>query len=179
MTRARVYIGLGLGLGLCLVVGTLARAVDLRETYVGKSSCSVGLRWGVGSFGTRLDKKHIARLEARATEGGEILMIIQYQKERDDCGIVKDIIQSKDADAFFVFDCITARNPGAVVVGTWRDRNVSGPSLESWRVELDGLKFVPIAGPVSYVPRRSTGNDDGSDLASWARQRSKSHQQTK
>ena len=174
MTQVKFFL-----LALCLLATTLARAVDLRESYAGKNSCSQGLQRGVGSFGIRLDKKQIARLEARTSEGRKILMIVQYQKEWDDCGIVRDIIQSKDADAFFVFGCVDDRTPAAVVVGTWRNQNASGPSLQSWRVELGGLKFVPIAGPVRYVPRRSTGNDDGSDLVDWARELAKRHKQTK
>jgi hypothetical protein len=173
MTQAKFCFGLV----LCLIVATFARAVDLREAYVGKSSCVHGLQKGVGSFGIRLDKKQVARLEARTSEGRKILMIVQYQKEWDACGTVRDIIQSKAADAFFVFECVDDRNPAAVVVGTWRDQNVSGPSLQSWRVELSELKFVPIAEPVRYVPQRLSGNDDGSDLAGWARQRgAKAHQ---
>lgn len=178
-SRSQTQLRIGLSLMLCLVATTFVRATDLRQAYIGKSSCSQGLQERVGRHGIRLDKRQIARLEARTSEGRKILMIVQYQKEWDDCGTVRDIIQSADASRFFEFDCVDDKNPAAVVVGTWRNPNISGPALESWRVELDGLNFVPIAGPVRFVLRRSTGYDDGSDLAGWARQRgAKSHQRS-
>jgi hypothetical protein len=178
-SRKHAQLRVWLSLTLCLVATTIVRASDLRQTYVGKSSCSHGLQEKVGTYGIRLDKKQTARLEARTSEGKKILMIVQYQKEWDDCGTVRDIIQSADSNAFFEFECVDDKNPGAIAVGTWRTPKISGPSLESWRVELDGLKFVPITRPVRFIPHFGAGNDDGSDLAGWARQRgAKSHRES-
>ena len=56
-------------------------------------------RWlerGVGSYGIRLDKSQITRLEARTSNGNEILMIFQYTNERDECGVVRDIVQARN-----------------------------------------------------------------------------------
>jgi hypothetical protein len=54
----------------------LSIATDLHQ-YAGKSSSSPGLEWGVGIYGIRLDKSQITRLEARTSNGNEILMIVQ------------------------------------------------------------------------------------------------------
>jgi hypothetical protein len=107
-----------LALPLILFFTPLSVASDLHQ-YAGKSSCSPGLERGVGSYGIRLDKRQITRLEARTSNGNEILMIVQYTNERDECGVVRDIVQAQKDKVRLVFE----------------------------------------------------GNDDGSDLVKWAKQR--------
>ena len=162
---------LGLVVPLLLLVSLPSNASDLQQKYVAKSSCGPGLERAVGSFGIRLDKHQIARLEARTSGGKKILLIVQYQKEWDKCGTVRDVIQSADDDASFIFDCVDDQHPGTIVVGTWRTPKISGRSLQSWRVNLDSLKCVPISQPLRFVPHFGAGEDDGSDLADWARKR--------
>lgn len=126
---------------------------------------------GSGSYGVRLDKKQVARLEARTIKGKKALMIVQYRKEWDGCGIVKDIVQAARDDTDFIFECMDDKNPRAVVVSAWRTPKISGRSLESWQVNLDGLTFVPLHRSLKFVPQNMAGNDDGSDLVDWARGR--------
>jgi hypothetical protein len=157
---------------LILFFARLSIAIDLRQ-YVGKSSCSLGLERGVGSYGIRLDKSQIARLEARTSNGNKILMIVQYTKESDECGIVRDIVRASNGTAHFVFECVNPKSPSSVAVGTWPDdfRRASAPALEAWRIELDGLQFEPLIGRVTCTSRNYAGNDNGSDLVKWAKQR--------
>jgi len=149
----------------------LAQIANLKQEYVGKTSCSPGLEKGPGSYGIRLDKKQVARLEARTVKGKKALMIVQYQKEWDDCGVVMDIIEAAHDDTDFIFECMDDHDPGAVVVGAWRTPRISGRSLESWRISLNGLSFVRIHRSLRYVPQTLRGDDDGSDLVDWARKR--------
>ena len=157
---------------LILFFARLSIATDLHQ-YEGKSSCSPGLERGVGSYGIRLEKSQIARLEARTSNGNKILMIVQYSKESDECGIVRDIIRTPNDKVHFVFECMNPKSPSSVAVGTWPDgfRLTSGPALEAWRIELDGLKFVPLTGPVTCISGNYAGNDDGGDLVKSARRR--------
>ncbi len=157
---------------LILFFAPLSVATDFHQ-YAGNSSCSPGLERGVGSYGIRLDKSQIARLEARTSGGNKILMIVQYSKESDECGIVRDIIRAPDERVHFVFECVNPNSPSSVAVGTWPDdfRRTSGPALEAWQVELNPLKFVPLKARVGCISGNYGGNDDGSDLVKWAKQR--------
>ena len=133
-------------------------------------------RWlerGVGSYGIRLDKSQITRLEARTSNGNEILMIVQYTNERDECGVVRDIVQARNDKVGLVFECVDPKNRSSVAVGTWPDgfRPTSGPALEAWQIEVNALKFVPLTGRVTSTSRNYAGNDDGSDLVKWAKRR--------
>lgn len=158
---------------LILLSAPFSIAINVRQEYAGKSSCSPGLERGIGSYGIRLDKSQKARLEARTNDGRDVLMIIQYSEEGDECGVVRDIVQSRDHKAVFVFECVNPKSPSALVVGTWPvgSKQTSGPALESWQIELNGLEFVPLTGRVNCISRSFAGNDDGSDLVIWAKQR--------
>jgi len=172
--RVRVRNMYGHWISLALLFVGLAVSIarsDASQKFVGGSSCRPELNGRMGRYGIRLDKKQSARLEARTVGAQRILMIVQYKKEWDACGIVKAVIQSSQNDASFVFDSVDDENPGVIVVGTWRTPEISGRSLESWRVYLDPLKFVPISRSLRFVPYFGAGNDDGSDLADWARKR--------
>ncbi len=159
---------------LILLFAPLSIAADFHQ-YVGKSSCSSGLERGVGSYGIRLDKRQLARLEGRTSNGNKILMIVQYAKEPDECGVVRDVIQAGNDRVHFVFECVNPKNFSSVAVGTWPNgfSRTSGPALEAWQVELNPLKFVPLTGRVGCTLRNYAGNDDGSDLVTWAKQRAK------
>jgi hypothetical protein len=157
---------------LSLLFALLSTAADFHQ-YVRKSSCSPGLERGVGGYGIRLDKSQITMLEARTSNGNKILMIVQYAKERDECGVVRDIVQARDDKVHFVFECVNPKSPSAVAVGTWPDgfSLTLGPALEAWQIELNALKFVPLIGRVTCTLRSYAGNDDGSDLVKRAKQR--------
>jgi hypothetical protein len=161
-----------LALLLILFFAPVSTASEIDE-YVSKSSCSPGLERGVGSYGIRLDKSQIARLEARTGNGNKILMIVQYLKEDDECGLVRDIVQARNDKVHFVFECVNPKSSASVAVGTWRDgfKLTSGPALEAWQIELKDPKFVPLTGRVNCLPRSYSGNDGGSDLVKSAKQR--------
>jgi hypothetical protein len=40
-----------------------------------------------------------------------------------------------------------------------------------WQIEVNALKFVPLAGRVTCTSKTYAGNDDGSDLVKCAKQR--------
>lgn len=157
-----------------IVLGvTSANATDLRSTYVGQSRCASDFEGDTGSYGIRLDKTQIARLEARTVRKNKLLMIVQYNKEWDKCGTVRDVVEATDNETSFIFECVDDRVPGNVVVGTWKTPKISGRSLEAWRIDLRSLTFVRINDRLRFVPQHGPGNDDGRDLVDWARQRTK------
>jgi hypothetical protein len=100
-------------------------------------------------------------------------MIVQYAKQYDECGVVRDIVQARDNKVDLVFECVNPNSPSSVSVGTWSDgfKRTSGPALEAWQIELKDLKFVPLTGLVNCISRSYSGSDDGSDLVKWAEQR--------
>jgi hypothetical protein len=71
---------------------------------------------GRGKFGIRLDKSQITRLEVRISNGNEILMIVQYTNERDECGVVRDIVQARNNKVRLVLECVNPKNPSSVAV---------------------------------------------------------------
>jgi len=161
-------------LALFAIPLTLAQTSNLKK-YVGQSSCTPRLQKGPGSYGIRLDKRQIARVEARTVNGKKALLIVQYQKEWSECGVVKDIVVAARADNDFIFECADDKDPGAVVVGTWQTPKISGRSPESWRIDLKSLRFVRIGRSLRYAPQKLEGDDDGSDLVDWANHRAASH----
>jgi hypothetical protein len=95
-----------------------------------------------------------------------ILFIVQFANDGDQCGVVRDVVQPKDTLSSFIWDCVDYRSPDDVVVGTWPSRHpsVSGPAVEAWRIDLGGLKFVPIHGRIGCYNPSYAGSDDGDDL---------------
>lgn len=158
---------------LLCVCAPLAKASDLRQQYVGRSGCAQELQPSLNHYGIRLDKTRHAFLEARVFKSRTILLIVQRNGETDKCGVVRDVIQSRETDSSFVFDCVDERNPGSVVVGTWPQQHpsVSGPATEAWTISLEQLRFVPLAASVTCKARSYAGPDEGDDLATWVRKR--------
>jgi hypothetical protein len=60
-----------------------------------------------------------------------------------------------------------------VIVGTRpeTDARVSGAAAEAWRIDLKKLAFMPDRNRVVCERRGYAGNDEGDDLAIWAKQR--------
>jgi hypothetical protein len=163
-------------LALCLLFllfAPCAKATGLREKYVGRTGCAPEFKSALNHSGIRLDGNQRARLEAHKFRAGTILVIVQYKDETDQCGTVRDAIESQPTDTSFVWECVDKLNPSAVVVGTWPagQQGISGPAVEAWRIDLKQLKFDRLTGGASCSAPSYAGFDEGDDLASWARKR--------
>ena len=155
-------------------IPSCAYAQDLRGQYVGTSGCKPELRRGPGTYGIRLDSRLKAYLKAYSVDDHNILLIVQYSDDKDQCGIVRDVVWPTDTSAIFVWDCTDPRAPHDVVVGTWPDRYPSpyGPAIVAWRVNLRELKFVSIPGTVAVLCTSEPGPEDESpDLVDFAKKR--------
>ena len=144
----------------------------LRQKYVGKSGCRPDLGWAPGSQGIRLDKEKKAFLKAYTVDHQNILLIVQYADIQDQCGVVRDAVQPKDAASSFIWFCTDSKAPKNVVIGTWPSEypNPSGRAVEAWQIDLGGLTFVPVRDRVEcFAGGGPVGPDDGSDLLDWAR----------
>jgi hypothetical protein len=146
---------------------------QIQTRLVGSSSCTQELEHG--RFSVRLDKSQNAFIVTATTGGKHTAAIVQYSSAKDNCGVVRDVVQSERKSAYFELECSAAVAPTDVAVGI---RNLSesgrkGYSLEGWRVDLKRLRFVRVGGKVFCTPSSYAGNDDGDDLATWAMQRGK------
>jgi hypothetical protein len=159
---------------LFFLLAPLAHARDLRQEYVGKSSCTPDLAIARTTYGIRLDKTRNLRLEAYALPEGTLLAIVKNKGDADRCGVILDAIQSKANDPSFLFDCTDIKDPSSVAVGTWPAAHpkTSGSAVEAWKIDLNTLRFQRITTAVSCRAGDYAGADDGSDLVIRARQRS-------
>jgi hypothetical protein len=151
-----------------------ARSDDIRQTYVGGSGCKPELRPGQGLHGARLDKTQRAYLKVYTLDDHNLLFIVQYSDDQDHCGIVRDVVETKDLSSGFVFDCTDPRAPHDVVVGTWGTRysGITGRAVVAWRINLRELKFLSIPGSVLVRCTSGPGPDDQvADLAELAKKR--------
>jgi hypothetical protein len=58
-------------------------------------------------------------------------------------------------------------------VGTWPkgfDKS-AGPAIEAWKIDLKKLQFSPVQARVRCANQSYEGNDEGDDLAIWAKKR--------
>jgi hypothetical protein len=154
-----------------LVVGTTVSADDLRGKYVGKTDCTQELRSAVGRYGIRLDSTQEVYLSAYPLKEAHILTIVQYG--HGSCGVIRDIVQSQDADSSFVWQCVDPKSPADIVVGTWPAKHptATGPAVEAWIIDLKHLKFAPLVRRVTCSAGNYAGSDEGDSLADWARKR--------
>jgi hypothetical protein len=169
-TRASILI-------IAILTVLFAAAVsedDLQKKYTGQSNCSPELK-SADHYGIRLDKTQIAYLDSYQWKGTNIVAIVQYKQEGEKCGIIRDVVQSQDATSSFIFECTSCDAPADVFVGTWPEthRGSSGSAVEAWKIDLKSLKFVPVKKPVHCVNRDYSGSDEGDDLATWARNRTR------
>jgi hypothetical protein len=159
--------------GFVLVAGAVSQDRS-QQRYVGKSKCLPELKAATEHYGIRLDKSQEAYLAAYRLKDGNILTIIQSTGENDQCGVIKDVVQSRDSESSFVWECRNRAAPSNVVVGTWPAKHprVSGPASEAWRIDLKLLKFVPLqGGTVTCRAGDYAGSDKGDDLVSWVKRR--------
>jgi hypothetical protein len=159
--------------------------LSAQQKYVGLSLCSGELQSYRSRYGIRLDRMQHAYIEYRELPTTRVVMIVVYADDfdKDQCGSVRDAREYKYSPEVFIEECIEALHPENVVVGFFeqfdpdhpkRPALMRGPAVQSWRVDIKNLNFLPTSERVTCsVPdgHANAGNDDGSDLATWARQR--------
>jgi hypothetical protein len=167
-----------LGLIAVSLVTESTLAEDLRQRLVGRDDCIPEFRSPRGRSGIRLDKKQGAYLTNYKLKDANLLLIVQYQNGNERCGVIRDVVQSSDLTASFVWDCVDAKDPSAVVVGTWPAEHpaVKGPSKKTWRIDLKDFKFIPLQQVVSCRAGNYAGSDEGDGLSDWAMKRAKNSQ---
>jgi hypothetical protein len=150
---------------------------DVAASFVGRNSCDPELKLATTRYGIRLDSSQNAYLMAYRLKAANILAIVQYEKKDETCGIIRDVVQSRDNDSSFVWECHSPKVRSDVVVGTWpaKHPSVTGPAVEAWQINLKTLKFEPMRGPVKCEAGNYRGNDEGDSLADWARERAARH----
>ena len=156
-----------------IVLPATINADDVRANFVGSNSCASELKLAATRYGIRLDSSQNAYLMAYRLKSANILAILQYEKNDQACGIIRDVAQSRDHDSSFIWECRSPRMRSDVVVGTWpaKHPSVTGPAVEAWRINLKALKFEPVRVPVNCEAGNYRGNDEKESLADWARER--------
>lgn len=111
-------------------------------------------------------------------------MIVVYADDfdKDHCGTVRDAREFRYSKEVFVPTCIELLHPESVVVGFF-DQKIDpehpergralmrGPAVQSLKVDLKTLKFLPTSGRVTCIAENFAGADAEDDLAIWARKR--------
>jgi hypothetical protein len=164
-------------LATCVILGFLSgatKAEDLSQKYVGKNNCTPGLNF---RYGIRLDSTQRAYLTAYDLKEAHILAIVQRKDDDDDCGVIRDVVQSGERDSSFLFECLAPSIPSEVVVGTWPAKHprVTGRAVKAWKIDLRELKFHPLSTFVKCRAGNDAGADEGDSLADWARKRAAKH----
>jgi hypothetical protein len=160
--------------------------LSAQQKYVGLSLCSAELQSPRSRLHIRLDRTQHAYVEYREMPTARLVMIVVYADDfdKDHCGSVRDAREFHYSKDGFDPECIELLHPENVVVGFFdqkfdpdhleRPALMRGPAVQSWRIDLKNLKFLPTSGQVTCVVpngHANHGNDDGSDLATWAHQR--------
>lgn len=164
---------LAIGLISSVLLQASTTTTDLQNMYKGKSTCIPELRSPAERYGIRLDRTQNAYLTAYRLKDANFLAIVQFNATDDKCGVIRDVVQSKDLRSSFVWNCVDPNEPRDVVVGTWsgQHKRLSGPALESWKVDLKQLTFQSISGHVSCRAGSYAGADSGDGLSDWAKKR--------
>ena len=160
-------------LGFLALSAHSAHCQETKQKYVGKSGCRPELRWAPGTYSIRLDNSARTSLKAYTVDRQNLLFIVQYANDQDQCGIVEDVVRPKDASSSFMWDCVDPKDSSAPAVGTWPSQHpaVSGPAVEAWRIGPGGLTFVPIHGRVQCFNGFGSGPDGGTDLVTLSKKR--------
>lgn len=137
---------------LLFTTSVVARAQDrLREKYVGQSSCTTEIKVVGSQYGMRLDKTQNTFLEARKLSETKILLIVQYTPGDHKCGMIRDVIETRQLVSAFEFSCTDLQMPSAVVIGTrdMNDEKIAGFASQAWRIDLKEQKFIVTRDRVS------------------------------
>ena len=162
----------------CLVATLLAvagsvRAQDVKQKYVGKSSCAHDIQSDGPDFGSRLDKTRNTYLINRNFPKVKVLLIVQLKSENDKCGVIRDVVAITRIAKEFQFSCFDPLARGDVVVGTrnGNDTRIMGMAIEAWRIDIVNQTFNKTTDKVSCTNESYAGSDDGSDLVDVAKKR--------
>jgi hypothetical protein len=180
MTFSRLFMSLAMILATsAYLISQVAndKRDDVRFSFVGKNSCAPELKLATTRYGMRLDSGQNAYLMAYRLKAANILAIVQYEKDDQNCGVIRDVVQSRDHDSSFVWECRSPSMRSDVIVGTWpaKHPSVTGPAVEAWRINLKTLKFEEVQAHVNCEAGNYAGNDEGDSLADWVRERAASH----
>jgi hypothetical protein len=171
---------------IAAVFSVFPMRLSAQQKYIGLTLCSGELQSYRSRFGVRLDRSQRARVEYRELPTTRLVMIVVFADNdfKDQCGSIRDAREFRRSKAGFDPECIEAAHPGNVVVGFFDQKFdpdqpgppalMRGPAVQSWRIDLKNLKFLPTSGQMTCVVpdgHANNGNDDGSDLATWANQR--------
>jgi hypothetical protein len=150
---------------------------DVRFSLIGKNSCATELKLATTRYGIRLDSSQNAYLMAYRLKAANILTIVQYGKDNQKCGVIRDVVQSRDHDSSFVWECRSPNMRSDVIVGTWpaKHRSVTGPAIEAWRINLRALRFDEVQAHVNCEAGNYAGPDEGDSLADWVREKAAGH----
>jgi hypothetical protein len=150
---------------------------DVRFSFVGKNSCAPELKLATTRYGIRLDSSQNAYLMAYRLKAANILTIVQYEKDDQRCGVIRDVVQSRACDSSFIWECRSPKMRSEVIVGTWpaKHPSVTGPAVQAWRIKLKVLKFEEVQSHVNCEAGNYAGNDEGDSLVDWVRERAASH----
>lgn len=155
--------------------------LSAQQKYIGLTLCSADLQSYHSTFGVRLDGRQHAYVEYREMPTTRLVMIVVLRGVNDKCGTIRDVREFHYSRAQFDEECIEDLHPENVVVGFFdpkfdqnhpeRGARMRGPAIQSWRIDLNNLKFSPTFGNVTCVVENLAGDDDGNDLAILAHQR--------
>ena len=156
-----------------LAVAGGVRAQDVKQKYVGKSSCAHDIQSDGPDFGSLLDKNRNTYLINRPFLRVKVLLIVQLKSKNDKCGVIKDAVAITSIAKEFQFSCFDPSAPGDVVVGTrnGNDTRTTGTAIEAWRIDIVKQTFNKITNKVSCTSESYAGSDDGSDLVDVAKKR--------
>jgi hypothetical protein len=161
--------------GICvfLTVISSAEAQGIKEKYLGKSSCDRDIQSKRPDLGMGLDKTQRTYLIHRHLADAKVLLLVELQGESDKCGVIRDVVEIRDASKEFEFDCVDPLVPGDVVIGTSKRKDSLEPltAIEAWRIDLKKDTFNRITHRVSCIDENPLDAGDRGDLAEQAKKR--------
>jgi hypothetical protein len=175
MTFTRLFFSLAMALAISgyLISQVASDQPNVAQSLVGENSCAPELKLAITRYGIRLDSSQNAYLMAYRLKATNILTILQYEKDARNCGVIRDVIQSRDRDSSFVWECRSSSMPSDVLVGTWSTEHssIKGRAVEAWRINLKALKFEEVQAHVNCEAGNNAGTDEGDSLADWVIER--------
>ena len=143
------------------------------KSILGKSLCEIGLDKTAG-YSIGLDRSTGRYMVVRKKGNSQLLMIVKYSNEADQCGTIRDVISSSSLHDQFEFECQSNEFPSAIIIGELKsqknwDRLIA---QRAWKIDLDADKLIPIFSKVICNNTSYSGTDIGEDLLTWSKKRS-------
>jgi hypothetical protein len=135
-------------------------------SFIGTDACRSELRGNGTEFGLALDRKQRAFVEVRQLNGKPAAIVVQYAKDDDRCGKVRDIVAAPSPKDVFEFECIDHTDVKRVATGIHQ----GSPGAKRWKaskawvVDFDKLRLLPTNDSVTWLNYDYSGPDDGSDM---------------